>query len=96
MAHTLACHLCLSRQSCSYRSPQTLSAYTPRFFSPEGAAESLGELYRAGWDVNCQDDAGVTPTHLAARNGHKRCLRLLVEHYGADVTVADYEGFTSV
>lgn len=59
-----------------------------------GAADSLGELHRAGWDVNCKDDVGVTPVHLAARNGHRRCLQQLVEQYGADVTVPDGEGFT--
>lgn len=35
-------------------------------------------LVESGGPVDAQDKDGVTPTHLAARNGHKKMLRMLI------------------
>lgn len=61
-----------------------------------GAVNIVRVLIHHGIDVDIQDAAGVTPTHLAARNGHKRCLRQLIEEYHADTRKVDSDGFTAV
>lgn len=43
-------------------------------------------LIERGADVNKADDDGVTPLHIASQNGHKACVRLLVDG------VADVKG----
>lgn len=43
------------------------------------AINCLLYLASLGLDVNGQDLGGTTPAHLAARNGHKTCLKALVE-----------------
>ena len=57
-----------------------------------GAAHCLSALLRRGADVDTPDHVGVTPLHLAARNGHKKCLRVLVEDFKANIGVLDGEG----
>lgn len=45
-----------------------------------------------GYDVNDQDNAGNTPLHEAALNGHLSIVKLLVKH-GADVNRQSYDMF---
>ena len=61
-----------------------------------GASECVTLLVKHGADVNAQDTTGVTPSHLAARNGHKRCLKLLINEFGADTTIVDGDGLSMV
>eukprot|EP00040_Diaphanoeca_grandis_P032308 m.195532 g.195532 ORF g.195532 m.195532 type:complete len:967 (-) comp32573_c1_seq3:107-3007(-) len=61
-----------------------------------GAHDCLCVLVRNGADVDKKDSQGTTATHLAARNGHKKCIESLVLHYHADVSVADDDGYTAV
>lgn len=61
-----------------------------------GACNCLGVLLKSGLDVNLQDNTGVTSVHLAARNGHKRCLRMLVEQFKADIRIVDCDGYTAM
>jgi ankyrin repeat protein len=42
------------------------------------------ELIKAGADVNLAGHAGVTPLHMAAKNGHEACAAMLIQA-GADV-----------
>jgi ankyrin repeat protein len=59
-----------------------------------GACNCLTVLLKHGAIVDVQDSTGVTSVHLAARNGHKRCLRLLVEQFKADMRIVDSDGYT--
>ena len=44
--------------------------------------------------VNCRANRGhYTPLHLAAKNGHRDCVKTLLEH-GADIAVIDKDGKT--
>ena len=45
-------------------------------------------------DVNCRTgSAGYTPLHLAASNGHDKCVRELLAH-GGDIRCVDEHGKT--
>ena len=44
--------------------------------------------------LDIRDRDGVTPAHLAAREGHLLCLQSLVE-YNSDVTARDKDGHTA-
>ena len=59
-----------------------------------GASNCIATLLKQGLDVNAQDNTGVTSLHLAARNGHERCLRILVEQFKADTRIVDCDGYT--
>jgi len=61
-----------------------------------GAHDCLGYLIRLGAAVNKQDSAGRTALHLAARNGHRRIIEVLIKQFDADVRVADAEGYTAM
>ncbi|GMM56739.1 Hos4 protein [Maudiozyma humilis] len=59
----------------------------------KGKLDTVRALLAAGEiDVNDQDNAGNTPLHEAALNGHLEVVRVLVEH-GADPNVRSYEMF---
>lgn len=58
-----------------------------------GSADCLLVLAKRGANVNMQDISGVTATALAARNGHKRCLRILVFDFHADIALVDSDGW---
>lgn len=61
-----------------------------------GALECARELLRMDADVDQQDASGTTATHLAARNGHPKLLRLLVYEHNANIRLVDSDGFTAV
>ena len=44
------------------------------------------------WKQRANSTLCSSPAHYAARNGHDRCLELLIDH-GASVTVVDFRGF---
>eukprot|EP00976_Prorocentrum_cordatum_P019824 401839-Prorocentrum_minimum.AAC.1 len=50
-------------------------------------------LLAVGADVNSRNREGMTPLHLAAREGHAKLAQLLIDH-GADPSTADHEGCT--
>jgi len=45
--------------------------------------------------INAINDAGNTPLHWAALNGHLECVKLLI-HSGADVTIINRAGHDAV
>lgn len=49
-------------------------------------------IVEEGYDVNDQDNAGNSPLHEAALNGHLDIVKLLLEH-GADINIQSYEMF---
>ena len=54
----------------------------------------LVALLEGGADVKIRDSRGCTPVFAACRRGHLSILRLLVEHYGADINVGNVHGLT--
>ncbi|XRB17182.1 hypothetical protein RI054_14g70270 [Pseudoscourfieldia marina] len=48
------------------------------FAAEEGRATALQTLIDAGADVNAKDDEGATPAMIAARRGHKECVKAIV------------------
>eukprot|EP00043_Microstomoeca_roanoka_P015167 m.151401 g.151401 ORF g.151401 m.151401 type:complete len:934 (-) comp16199_c4_seq2:139-2940(-) len=59
-----------------------------------GAVNCIKVLAKKGFNINARDIGQVTPLHLAARNGHKSCVKALVVDFGADTTLSDSSGFT--
>ena len=43
-----------------------------------GHTKVVQMLIDAGADVNAKDDAGATPAMMAARRGHKECVKAIV------------------
>eukprot|EP01063_Lacrimia_lanifica_P031936 TRINITY_DN5375_c0_g1_i1.p1 TRINITY_DN5375_c0_g1~~TRINITY_DN5375_c0_g1_i1.p1 ORF type:complete len:829 (+),score=287.88 TRINITY_DN5375_c0_g1_i1:133-2619(+) len=58
-----------------------------------GAAGDLGDLLVAGCDPDVTDDLGQTPLHVAAHEGHLRCVMALADA-GAFLNAADAAGRT--
>jgi len=58
---------------------------TPR--GPGGVVDSVD--WRSGGSMRS------SPAHYAARNGHDKCLELLIEH-GANVGIKDFRGFSPI
>lgn len=56
-----------------------------------GDAEAVKELVRLGADVECFNDNGITPLHLAVEQGFYDVVEALVE-LGADVNARDRNG----
>ncbi len=52
--------------------------------------------YRAETAFPARSYPGVTCLHLAARNGHKRCMHLLVDQFKADPRIVDCDGYTAI
>ena len=50
-------------------------------------------LLAVGADVDSRNHEGMTPLHLAARDGHAHLVQLLIDH-GANLSTADGEGCT--
>lgn len=75
---------------------------TPRTFDKRifdaagrGDAEIVKELIRGGVDVNQRDDKGLTPVHVAVRNGREETQTVLVLlKAGADIVALDDTGTT--
>jgi len=57
----------------------------------DGDIERVKLLISKGPDLNAEDDKGQIPLNLAAREGHKEIVELLLEH-GADVNVGSVFG----
>ena len=51
-------------------------------------------LKRGRYDVNCTNEVGVTPLHLACFFGHVDMIRMLILEFQADTTLQDYRGDT--
>ena len=45
--------------------------------------------------MDVQDIAGITPAILAARNGHKKALRMFLVEFHADPGIVDNDGLTA-
>ena len=63
-----------------------------------GRANAVVLLLEHGADINAQSRIyckNATPLHLAIARGHKQIARVLVDA-GADVTLADHDGFSPV
>lgn len=60
---------------------------------PPQAAEKATEP--ASGPINAVNDAGNTPLHWAALNGHLECVKLLM-HSGADITIFNKAGHDAV
>jgi ankyrin repeat protein len=60
----------------------------PPFQESNPKADIVRLLIDHGADTGVQDEADLTPLHLAAFNGNVEIVRLLIQ-YGADVTAPD-------
>ncbi|AGO11546.1 AaceriADL244Wp [[Ashbya] aceris (nom. inval.)] len=58
----------------------------------KGKYDLARKLIEEGYDVNDQDNAGNSPLHEAALNGHLEVVKLLIRH-GANVNIQSYEMF---
>jgi E3 ubiquitin-protein ligase HACE1 len=61
-----------------------------------GAVESLHVLAKRGATIDIRDGASMTPALLAARNNHRRFLKVIVEEYHANLNIADSTGSTII
>lgn len=59
---------------------------TPLFYATE--AEQAELLIAAGANINVRDDEGMTPLHLAAKNGYEDVAKIFIDK-GADVNATD-------
>ncbi|XP_058771830.1 potassium channel AKT2/3-like isoform X1 [Vicia villosa] len=60
-----------------------------------GNAAFLEELLGAGLDPDIGDSKGKTPLHIAASNGHKECVKVLLKHT-CNIHIKDMNGNTAV
>ncbi|XP_048581705.1 uncharacterized protein LOC5510029 isoform X2 [Nematostella vectensis] len=72
----------------------TLLHYAAQAGQQECLKYLLTALRGANRSIAITDSNGVTPEHLAAREGHLLCLQTLVD-FNADVTVKDKDGWTA-
>ncbi len=47
-------------------------------------------------DVNNRDNRGWTGLHWAAQKGHEAIVKMVVDEFGADVTIKDNDGMTAL
>jgi hypothetical protein len=85
---------------CDVDEAETTSGRTALHFSvsnrrsPQTSLQVAKLLLERGADPNRQSEEGWTSLHVAASNGHARCLKRLLEH-GADIHLSDSQGRTA-
>ncbi|KAL3248913.1 hypothetical protein ABHI18_011846 [Aspergillus niger] len=69
--------------------PLTLAAY-------KGSCHVARKLLASGADFNAQDTNGLTALHIAACEGDRLVVELLLQHPEVDVNAQDTDGFTAL
>ena len=56
------------------------------FYVESDHVDCLNVFHKAGQVVNCCDEHGTTPLHVAAKKGSPVCIEFLVERAGSDIS----------